>query len=173
MNGSESGQQETMHNSRPIDDLSPTIHTPQSCLAIKCQITHQSYSLHASVSKLTVRSHKAIQAQLFTVLCIFVPMVQSSEATHAHCLFHVIKNLARARKKQGCGKTRRQRRRHLWHRSQAVRWHWLWLLESTQPRDLEQLLARALISAWTLPSATTCVQWVTSPRTTSSSIASA
>ena len=71
MNGSESGQQETMHNSRPIDALSPTIHTPHSCLALQCQIHHQSYSLHTSVSKLTLRSHKAIQAQLFTVLCIF------------------------------------------------------------------------------------------------------
>ena len=32
-----------------------------------------------------------------------------------------------------------------------MRWQWLRLLESTQPRDLKQLLACALISAWTLP----------------------
>ena len=53
------------------DAHSSTIHTPHSCFALECQITHQSYSLHASVSKLTLRSHKAVQAQLFTVFCIF------------------------------------------------------------------------------------------------------
>ena len=71
------GTARDLHNSRPIDALSPTIHTPRSCLALQCRISHQSYSLYASVSKLTPRLLDAIQAQLFTVLCIFVTMVQS------------------------------------------------------------------------------------------------
>ena len=89
MNVSTSGQQQTMHSSRPIDALSPTIHTPRICLAIQCQILHHSYSLHATVSQLTLRSRKAIQAQLSTVLCTFSlrwSNLPTNRLTHSHFL---------------------------------------------------------------------------------------
>ena len=37
-------------------------HTPRICLAIQCQILHHSYSLHAPVLQLTLRSRKAIKS---------------------------------------------------------------------------------------------------------------
>ena len=99
MNGSESGQQETMHNSRPIDALSAN--NPYSTQRPRSSMSdHPSITLSPRVSfEVDSEIHKAIQAQLFTVLCIFVA-VQSSEATHAHCFFNMI-NAGSCKKEAG------------------------------------------------------------------------
>ena len=79
MNGSESGQQETMHNSRPIDELSPTIHARHSCLALQCQIPPSII--------LTPRVSFEVDSE--------IPLSHSKlnfqhQPTHTHCLFNMI-----------------------------------------------------------------------------------
>ena len=154
MNGSISGQQETMHNSRPIDALSPTIHTPRICLILTQRVSF------AGDSEIPLKPSK-LNCSPCREFLYDGPIIRSD--TSALLLQHDHSSLVQERGRDAGG--------HAVNVGAGC-WHWLWLLESTQPRDLKQLLVSAPISAWTLPSATTCVLWLTSPCTTSSSIAS-